>query len=68
MITETISVSETNETAAMMQSVGVTDEIRRNHLQQKEITQISDVVGATDFTVKFARLKKALRKRSSNIF
>lgn len=68
MITETNAVSEINETAAIDRNINVTNEIKRNHLQLQETEQVSSNLTTTDFSEKFARLKKSLRKRSSNIF
>lgn len=60
-ISETVSVSTTNA------AENVIDEIKRNHLHTTPIKPVIDDYRSTEFTVKFARLKKALRKRSSSI-
>lgn len=67
MITEISSATEIGETAAMTHSVEVGDKIKRNHPQPQKIEQLARELVITDFTVKFARLKKALRKRSTTI-
>ena len=68
MITEISSLGEINEAVALTQNSSITDEIKRNHLQSQEVTEVPSQPKLTDFAVKFARLKKSLRKRSSNIF
>lgn len=68
MITEINPSSEINEVVTLTQNVNIVDEIKRNHLQSQETEIIVEQVKTTDFAAKFARLKKSLRKRSSNIF
>lgn len=68
MITEINPLSEINEAVALIQNTNIIDEIKRNHLQPQETGQVSNQITPTDFAVKFARLKKSLRKRSTNIF
>lgn len=67
MVTGTEIAVEINEAAAM-NSVTAKDEIKRNHLQMLSVKPVVADMRVTELTVKFARLKKALRKRSSTIF
>lgn len=67
MITGTKAVAEINANAAATNAVTVTDEIKRNHLQMPPISTLDVDLKTTDLTLKFARLKKALRRRSSSI-
>lgn len=69
MITGTNAVAEINAAAvaATANPIRVTDEIKRNHLQMPPINQSAVDLKTTELTLKFTRLKKALRKRSSSI-
>ena len=67
MITGAKVAVEVNETAPV-NTATVNDEIKRNHLQTAPIKPLVSDYQGTNFTVKFSRLKKALRKRSSSIF
>lgn len=70
MITGTKVAAEISENASLNTASvteNVTDEIKRNHLQVMPIKSVNDDYRSTEFIVKFARLKKALRKRSSSI-
>ena len=67
MITATKIAAENNE-AAVVNTAAATDEIKRNHLQTPALKPVVTDFQATEFTVKFARLKKALRRRTSSIF
>ncbi len=71
MITEATIMGELSEPTAIplnISSINATDEIKRNHLQSQEITKFPEAEKSTELATKFIRLKKALRRRSSNIF
>lgn len=68
MTTETTIVSEISEPTAIPLNVNSTDEIKRNRLKPLESEVFLETVNSTDLSEKFFRLKKALRRRSSNIF
>lgn len=67
MVTET-KIAVENDEFATMNSVSTTDEIKRNHPQMSPVNPVVADMRVTEFAVKFTRLKKALRKRSSSIF
>lgn len=68
MITETNIMSEISEPTAIPLNINSTDEIKRNHLKTLKSEVFLEPTNSTDLSEKFLRLKKALRRRSSNIF
>jgi hypothetical protein len=68
MITERNYTNEINEPLNLVQNSKNADEIKRNNLGHERMERVQNTLAPSEFIVKFARLKKAMRKRSGGIF